>query len=230
MKTKERNSNIELLRCVLMVMLLILHFNGQFSPLPNSKGQLTMGWMPHIQLLVEALTIIVVNTFVLISGYFGIKGILKKIISLYFICFFYSLIYFLFNTYNTHTISVNGILDLFLCFTHTPLWFIESYIALLLFSPILNFAIKNFTRKQYNIIILFLTVYNIYMGWFWQVELNTSGYNVMNFIYLYFIGRYINIYKLNLSIKYSSIIYLACCLFVYVMALVCLCSRCSAWC
>ncbi|MBR5899748.1 MAG: hypothetical protein IKZ14_09830, partial [Muribaculaceae bacterium] len=70
-----RKSNIELLRIVSIVMVLIVHLDGASLGLPEPMGNIaavsSRDWW---RLVVESFAIIGVNCFTLISGYFGIKA------------------------------------------------------------------------------------------------------------------------------------------------------------
>lgn len=65
--TKERNSNIELLRIVLALAVIILHYNNS-----DIGGALSVsrGMNYNLLVILESFSICAVNTFVLISGYY----------------------------------------------------------------------------------------------------------------------------------------------------------------
>lgn len=71
----QRQSNIELLRIVSMLLILIVHIDGASLGLPQPMGDITSittrDWW---RLIVESISIIGVNCFVLILGYFGIRA------------------------------------------------------------------------------------------------------------------------------------------------------------
>ena len=70
-----RKSNIELLRIVSIVMVLIVHLDGASLGLPEPMGNITaVSGRDWWRLVVESFAIIGVNCFTLISGYFGIKA------------------------------------------------------------------------------------------------------------------------------------------------------------
>ena len=70
----KRKSNIELLRIISMAMVLAVHLDGASLGLPHPAGNIVqMTSHDWWRLVVEALMIIGVNCFTLISGYFGIK-------------------------------------------------------------------------------------------------------------------------------------------------------------
>ena len=77
-----RQSNIELLRLLSMLMIVIFHFNGHAlatgAPFFSAEGIM---WN-----LTHTLTITATSIFVLISGYFGINFRIKGVLRLYLRC------------------------------------------------------------------------------------------------------------------------------------------------
>lgn len=73
-------------------------------------------------------------------------------------------------------------------------WFVTAFIMFLLTIPIIGDSLKDVNHKELSQWILLLTILNIIFGWFWQ-KLNTNGYNALNFIYLYYIGRWLRMYS-----------------------------------
>lgn len=70
----QRLSNMELLRIISMLMVLAVHFDGASLGLPQLSGNVDrMNGRRAWQLATESITIIGVNCFTLLSGYFGIK-------------------------------------------------------------------------------------------------------------------------------------------------------------
>ena len=68
MQKKERMANLEVLRCVAMMMVVVLHYLGKGGLLPDLTAPLsaqdTVAW------LLEAFCIVAVNVYMMISGYF----------------------------------------------------------------------------------------------------------------------------------------------------------------
>lgn len=199
----KRDSNIELLRIISMFSILILHINGLGLNLPNEMSLIKgITYQGYLKLFIESLTIIGVNCFVLISGFYGIKPKIKNLLSLYIQCtFIAAFIYTIMYLIGYINISVKDIIKIFLPFSRGQ-WFITAYVGLYLISPILNKAISYFNKKEFIYSIILLTTLNIYFGWIYlNSVINSNGYNIMHFIYLYFIGRFIN---LNYNSKNST--------------------------
>lgn len=96
---KTRNSNIELLRFISMMMIMVLHFLG------HSQNVWEGGVSADILLwnLNESICISATSIFVLISGYFGIRFSFRKVLSLYLQCFIWGLIGYLLYAFCANT-------------------------------------------------------------------------------------------------------------------------------
>lgn len=190
---KTRQSNIELLRIISMFMILCVHFTGATFNLPAiMKFHDIFSLNTTSKILMESFSIIGVNCFVLISGYFGIKPSIKGSINFILWCTFYSvIIYLIYAILKPEQYTLTDVGLSFAIFSHTDLWFIPAYFALYIISPIINNGLQNIDKKQYALLLIGLTFLNVYLGWFWKGNINPTGYNVMQLIYIYIIGRYL---------------------------------------
>lgn len=197
--TPRRQSNIELLRIISMLMVLAVHIDGASLGLPDLKGDFSaLDGRSMWQLGVESLTIIGVNCFTLISGYFGIRLRLKSMVSFLFQCVFYAVgIYTLFFIYQPLKSSWNGWLESFLVLTHTGLWYIPAYFGLMLLSPFLNSATETLGKRRFFILLSAFIAFNVWCGWLWGGSFNPSGYTLVQLIMVYLIGRYIRLHTVE---------------------------------
>lgn len=211
---KERLSNLELLRIICILMVLILHYlNGSMGGALNNTVEGTKKY--YIINFIESLSIIAVNCFVIISGYFMInkKSIkLDKPIKLMFTAIFYGgILYIVSALLHIRLFSIREFATS-LIFVYGTKWFIGSYIALFLLMPFLNRIVIELDRKKYQqLILILLVMFSLLPTIFPLVSYNDSGYGVLNFITLYFIGGYLKLYyKAEKSKAYYFIIYLIC--------------------
>ena len=165
-------ANFELLRILSMFMVLMLHTRIPMT-LTGTFGELT--W--------RSFSACGVDTFVLISGYFGLKPSVKSWVHFLLPPTFYTIVL---CTINREP------------FTHyqpwCSWWFVTCYLELLLVAPFLNnFTIES-NKKVHTILIISLTIINVYFGFICQTNEGRTGYTLMNFCYLYTIGRYIKIH------------------------------------
>lgn len=189
----ERNSAVELLRIVSMLFVIVLHFNrwGINQSILEMTGRLTLE--NSIGHLVESLTIVAVDVFVLISGYFGIRFKLKGILRLFLICFTWGLLsYLLYCIFGQQSISLKKLLARFLAFTHNKWWFIIAYLYLYLASPLLNAAIEKLRKHDFLVILLLYSISTIYIGYFRDMGDNRIGMSFVQFVFLYLLGRFIH--------------------------------------
>lgn len=86
---KERTSNLELLRVILMLMIFVLHYILGTNAIIESRIYSIDYYLIN---LIEALCIVSVNCFILLSGYFLVKFKFSKIIKLILQAKFYAVI------------------------------------------------------------------------------------------------------------------------------------------
>ena len=198
-----RQSNFELLRIISMLMILMVHFTGATFPLPDRMQLTDFGNInTTAKMLMESFSIIGVNCFVLISGFFGIKPSVKGFTNFIFCCLFYSVvIYGIFAIADPSQYGWKDVLQSFAIFSHTDLWFIPTYLTLYVFSPLINKGFNALHRHQHITLLCALTFINVYLGWFWGGKVNPTGYNAMHLIYIYVIGRFIHTYHASCSLR-----------------------------
>lgn len=209
-RIKERDSNIELLRIVCMLFILIHHFivHSLAPDLLVRDGEINTYRVACI--IINGFAYVGVNCFILISGYYGIKFKFRSLLNLYCICVFFSLVATLMKTCVTDVTFDKGLLySIMLPFSHSERWFIKCYVALFLIAPALNKSVQNLGRSEFIFTIVLLTVLNVYLGFFWYQH-NVNGYNLVQFIYVYYIGAFLKRFPLKqLNRKHSLLLYIS---------------------
>ena len=202
---KIRESNFELLRLVCMFYILLHHFIVHGLKVAGYCGE----EINIYGVICNSFLVIAVNCFILISGYFGIKLSWKSFTNLCITCIFYiltlTIVGFIYNDF----FSLKELLYSFMPFSYSHYWFITSYFYLFLLSPLINKAIDNFTKKEFICSLIILALITFYFGFFRRGNINSNGYNLMNFIFLYFIARFISIHSKNILSKAYRKIYLS---------------------
>lgn len=204
-----RKSNIELLRIILMIFVLLHHFLvwGAFPCMIDSSLPLSLEAIPAIYL--NGFLFMAVNCFILISGYFGIKFDFRKLLSFYLICAFYAFLSQIVgivafnNEYSIKRLVFNSVC----CISQTQLWYVKGYFALLCLTPILNPARETLTRKQYLMALILMALLSFYFGYWKQSQIfDLNGYSIYQFVFLYFVGGYIKKYvNLDVVKKYRIV-------------------------
>lgn len=189
-----RQSNIELLRMLAMFLVLLVHADFFSIGMPSKTDIQTDTLDSILRIFFEALSIVCVNVFVLISGWFGIRPNLKGISSFIFQCLFFLIgLYVVTLLIGTSTLSLKGIAG---CFAATKLnWFIKAYLLLYILSPVLNAFIEHADRKIFRNILIAFFAFTCTYGWIGAAEFMMGGYTTLFFIGLYLLARYIRIYQ-----------------------------------
>lgn len=194
----KRQSNIELLRIVSMLMILALHVNF-FALGTPSTWEINVSPFGAIgRTFMEFLCIVAVNVFVLISGWFGINAKIKSFLKFLFqILFFYVGIYVVFLVFGWRDLSWDGIKECF--FLKGSGWFIKAYIGLYILSPILNAFVKQSSERQLRLFLIAFYVFQTIYGWYFvdSTKFFAQGYSTLSFIGLYMLARYIKKYALE---------------------------------
>ena len=130
---KERQSNIELLRIIAMILVLMVHSDA----LPLGCPQDATSANSIIRMFFQCLSVTCVDIFVLISGWFGIKPSMKGAAKFIFQWLFFSIgIYLGLVLIGKIPFNMDGIIK---CFTFQVggYWFVGSYLLLYILSPVL---------------------------------------------------------------------------------------------
>lgn len=207
-KTKIRNSNLEILRIVSMILIIMHHYvvHGGFcwESITTNK------------IILEVLSLggkLGVNCFVLITGYFMInsKISIKKILKLVLEVLFYSISIFAI-LYFTKVIKFNVEIFKFSFFpiTRSAYWFATTYTLLYLFIPFINKLIDNLNKKEHLHLCLILTailsvIPNIIMV---RIDFSNIGWFITLYAIAAYIRKYPNKYTENMknNVIYASIV------------------------
>lgn len=206
-----RESNIELLRIVAMLLVMVVHACFKSISAPTQQEIAVAPIDSFLRFFGESASIICVNVFVIISGWFGIKAKFSRISEFVFqVWFFGAFMYLsLLLLGLTEAEGVKGWIKMMIFFDH---WFVKSYIILYLFSPVLNAFIAQASQKQLAwLIIAYYSIQTLY-GFYFEQGWFANGYSPLSFIGLYMLARYIRLYPLNVTMfgKWKDILIYLC--------------------
>lgn len=218
-----RKSNIELLRIILIMMIITLHYlNGGIGGALSNTNPNTFNY--YLITFIESLCIVAVNVFIIITGYFSYKKNsikVSKTVHLFSLCIFYGVLIYLFMIIIKHTIINKDSIGVLLK-TILNRWFVLSYIILYLFIPYLNKLINSISKENLKLLIIINTIFfYIFSTFYINTLIHDNGYGIINFISLYFIGAYIGKYYDKKKImKYKTIaVYIGCALLTLLFSL-----------
>ena len=199
---KQRSSNFELLRIIAMILVMIVHADFRSLGIPTSFELHNSFISSLCRLSIESISIICVNVFVLISGWFGIKPTFKKFSAFIFQLFFINCFVIIFVLLvQKEPLSLKDIVMSF--FYLKGFWFVKAYIALFIIAPILNLFLESASKRQITMILtsyfVFQTIFDcLYSGTAWIC----SGLSLPSMAFLYLLAGFIRKYNLhNISTK-----------------------------
>ena len=216
-ETKKRNIGLDSLRIISMIMIVFLHYLGKGGLLDIKN---TSNTYHVIYYFIEALCIISVNCYVLISGYFLIKSKFKwkKVLQLWLETLFYSIsIYFIIVVLGLKELDIKGIVKSLFPIITKEYWFIYIYIIMYILSPFLNKLINNINKKEYQkLLIILIICFSIISMLPDAYTLDSShGYGIIWFICLYLIAGYIRIYDIPNKLKLNKSFYFLLIYFIF---------------
>lgn len=206
----KRNSNVELMRFVMMIGICIWHLlvHGY-----NLKSMwLNEVNITYLQLLLMCILVPSVNVFIFISGYYGIKLRKEKLINMFLqAAFFYFVIILIRHFFQIEALPLKYVLFNAFPLTNIAWWFLICYVVLMIISPIVEKGIASMNKREFSIV-LFLLFFVNSIGT-WQNHYHT-GSDLMGLLTIYLIGRYVKIYKISLCRRSSFLLY---CLFTFLL-------------
>ena len=197
----KRNSSFELLRILSMFFIVMSHYT-------------TIGVQPWKQnitsLFYSSLPIggtLGVNCFVFITGYFLLSKdfTLEKLSRLIFQVISFSAIISIivfFTKYGQEQYSIGAFIKASAGIMGNY-WFINSYIALLIFSPFLNSFLRKLEKKEHFYFIIVLITLNYLLP---QLRIPTNMGNTCLFVTLYSIAAFFRLYQNSIHISLRSAI------------------------
>lgn len=215
MKSK-RMANVELLRIIAMFLVITLHYVDKGLLLPSHLDGVDLNG--SLAWLLKSLSIVAVNVYVLITGYFLVESKFrcKRILELICQVLFYSLLIPILmiglGMLQLENITINQWIQYCLPILSEHYWFASAYVVLYILSPILNMAIRNMNQVQMKITIVIFLLAFVIPKTFFPIELAMDGKGYKDpiwFICLYFIASYIKLYGISYfkNFRRSIIVY-----------------------
>ena len=93
--------------------------------------------------------------------------------------------------------STGEIISIFTPINRNPWWYMKCYIPLMLLSPGLNVVKEKATEKQYSLLLTTMIFLSCYSGFLLNnFYVNHNGFNLFQFITMYFIGDALKRYRI----------------------------------
>ena len=207
---KNRLVQYELLRVVAMFGVLMnhvfnygLHIYDDFTVNTSGLGGFIL-W--SVLELMKLMALPSVNCYILITGFFMVNDTqwrLKGICKVWSITWFYAVsIYLLAVAAGLCTFQWDEMLRHATPLCSNSYWFVTSYIALMLLSPLLSWVLQRLSRRQYQLALAlgFFICFQFFLG---QYAMDQQ--QILLFVYLFMIGGYIRRFHEEARLRLSHI-------------------------
>ncbi len=194
----KRMANLELLRCVAMMMVVVLHFLGKGGLLPELAGE-GMGAYGVTAWALETLSIAAVNVYMFISGYFLSSSAFKlsRLLQLYLQVWVYSVAFGLLGAFtgvlSETAFDTHYILTLIFPVTMGHYWFMTAYVFLYLLLPFVGMAVRQMTKRQLQtaVVLLFLVFCIAKSILPVRLEMDAQGYDCLWYLCVFAAAAYV---------------------------------------
>lgn len=217
---KKRMANMELLRILSMMLVIVLHFLGKSGVLTPLTEQ-TLSARGITAWVMESFAIVAVNVYMLISGYFLAESTFrgKRLAGLVSQLLFYSVgiwgLAVLTEWLPAGELSVYDTFQVFLPVAKSHYWFMTAYIFMYLFAPFLAAGVARLTKRQFQVLLGLLLFWFCLLKSVMPIRLETdqNGYDCLWYLCVFLIAAYIRRYGLGFfKGKYRCLLlYLLCC-------------------
>ncbi len=220
-KKNQRQSNIELLRIVAMIIIVAHHFalHGQFV-FPSNSISVNRLWILFILIGGKIGT----DVFVLISGYFLVtskSANTGKVIKLWLQLFFYSAVIFAVSAaFGTVPFRISELIKHIAPVTFSQWWFASTYFVLYILSPYINMLLRTLDNRQYIGFLTLLLFCWCIIPTFTGQAFQSNG--LLWFVFLYSLAGYYRLFGIKISLSAGKLISLsfACTLLTFLAAAV----------
>lgn len=200
-KTQGRQKNLDELRCLAMMMVVVLHFLGKGELL----GDVTAPDMSTVGIgawVLEAFSIVAVNCYMLISGYFLSESDFKlsRLLRLYLQIWIYSvgigLLSVICGIVPAEEVNTHYYLSLIFPVSMGHYWFMTAYVFLYLLFPLVGMAVRKMDKTQFRLVLAMLFAVFCALKSLVPVRLeqDAQGYDMIWYLCMFLAAAYIRKY------------------------------------
>lgn len=214
---KSRNYNIDVLKFICMLSIIIIHLIGKGGLLVTvSEKKID----DNIYIVISNLLMISVNIFCIISGFLYVNkkeinntNIIKIIFDIIIYSIIITSIFYTTNLFGIRNLGINYMLDSIFPSKIGRYWFITCYIFMFFIIPYLNIFLQNISKEKLKklIIIIFFMACILQELCMYDLFRLKWGYSPFWLIYLYIIGAYEKKFGIEIDTK-KNILFLIICL------------------
>ena len=136
-----------------MFFVLVVHADFQALGMPDRTEMTILPLFSVFRIIIEAFAIVCVNSFVLLSGWFGINFHIKSLCNLLFQCAFFLIgIYTFTILIGIEPLSISGIKRCLMLTNNV--WFVKCYLGMFIMAPILNAFVEKTDKRTFSTVLL----------------------------------------------------------------------------
>lgn len=224
MAEKKRMANLELLRCVAMMMVVVLHYLGKSQLLPELTGE-SLGAQGMAAWLLESFSVVAVNVYMFISGYFLCTSSFKlsRLLKLWLQVWLYSvgfgLIGMMTGVMTEISVDTHFFLTLLFPVWMEHYWFMTAYIFLYLLLPFIGIALRHMTKQQLrSTVIMLLIVFSVIKSVLpLRLEMDAKGYDCIWYLCVFAVAAYVRRFGIPALEKKGRgiLLYVVCVLLIF---------------
>ena len=197
MQSSTRDSNMELLRIMAMLLVMIIHADFLTLGIPTREDLAAEPMDTFMRYMIGGMSSVCVNVFVMISGWYGISFKIKRIGKLLFQTFFFVFLIFLVLVWPKGiSVCLTEAKNFFLMEGY---WFIAAYLLLCIMAPALNAFCEQASRSLLRNVLVAFFLYQTIFSYMGNSPWYDDGYSPLPFLGLYLLARYLRMYPNRFS-------------------------------
>ncbi len=223
-ETGKRMANLELLRCVAMMMVVVLHYLGKGDLLTDLTSD-SMGSAGAAAWFLESFCIVAVNVYMFISGYVMCRSSFKlsRLIVLWLQVWVYSVSFgivgALAGTLGATPFDTHYLLTLLFPVSMGHYWFMTAYLFVYLLLPFVGMAAGRMSKGQLGLALgLLLSVFCLLKSFLpLRLEMDQQGYDCLWYLCVFLSAAYVRRFGVKFLEKRERglSLYVGCCLMIY---------------
>lgn len=195
---RDRDTNMELLRIVSMLLVLVVHAGFRALSVPTPAEAVSAPGSTLLRFFSESASIICVNVFVLLSGWYGIRFRLSRLVE-----FLFQVLFFVVVGFALYSLLFGfpgfrfSVLSSLLLADRWDYWFVKCYLGLYLFAPVLNAFAERVPRSAFRLFLVSFFLFQTVYGWLMPsgAVYIEQGYSAFSFMGLYLLARYVRLHS-----------------------------------
>lgn len=201
----KRQPEFEVLRCLAMMMVVVLHYLGKGGLLGELSGE-TMPGVQTAAWVLEAFAICAVNLYMLLSGYFlsqsrfKLSRLLQLLLQIWMYSVGVGILAVLLGFVPAQEINTYFLLRLVFPVLEEHYWFVSAYVFIYLLLPLVGNAVRTMEKKPFRLVIgLFLTILCFVKTVMpFQFDGDKLGYDCLWYLCVFLIAAYLRRFGLGI--------------------------------